>query len=130
LLKDVIYLIELGSSPNQKDAKNDKFLLHIAARKGHSDIVKYLIERGADVNAKDYFQRTALHLASRLRQFEIIQFLIENGADVNAKDKFEETALQIAIQQKHFDTVKYLIEIGADANANANSHFLGEYLNW
>ncbi len=106
-MKEVIYFIETGSSPNQKDAKNENYLLHIAARKGHSDIVKYLIERGADVNAKDYFQRSALHLASRLRHFDIIQFLIENGADVNAKDKFEETALQIAIEQKHFDIVKF-----------------------
>jgi ankyrin repeat protein len=53
-LKEVIYFIETGSSPNQKDAKmgkRGKSLLLIAMERGHYDIVKYLIEIGADVNA-------------------------------------------------------------------------------
>ncbi len=50
-LKDVIYLIETGSSPNQKDATNEKNLLLIAIEQGHYDIVKYLLKIGADVNA-------------------------------------------------------------------------------
>jgi ankyrin repeat protein len=50
-LKDVIYLIETGSSPNQKDVTNEKNLLLIAIEQEHYDIVKYLFEIGADVNA-------------------------------------------------------------------------------
>ncbi len=50
-LKDVIYLIETGSSPNQKDATQEKNLLHIAIEGEHYDILKYLFEIGADVNA-------------------------------------------------------------------------------
>jgi ankyrin repeat protein len=51
LLNDVIYLVETGSSPNQKDAKMGKNLLIIAIEWEHYDILKYLIEKGADVNA-------------------------------------------------------------------------------
>ena len=50
-MKNVIYFAETGSSPNQKDATNEINLLLIAIEQGHYDILKYLIEIGADVNA-------------------------------------------------------------------------------
>jgi ankyrin repeat protein len=36
----------------------------MASENGHLKIVQYLIEKGADLNAKDYFGKTALKLAS------------------------------------------------------------------
>jgi ankyrin repeat protein len=69
--------------------KNENCLLHIATAGGYSNIVKYLIANGANVNAKDTFEMTALHLASRNEQLEIVQCLIEKGADVNSKDNSE-----------------------------------------
>ena len=50
----------------------------------HFEIVKYLIDHGADPNAKDDIGRTALILASENGQFEIVKCLIEHGADPNA----------------------------------------------
>ena len=56
---------------------------------GHFEIVKYLIEHGADPNAKesdDNSGRTALILASENGHFEIVKCLIEHGAHPNAND--------------------------------------------
>jgi ankyrin repeat protein len=63
--------------------------LHLASINKHLEIVQYLIEKRANVNAKDVvFENTALHFASIRGHFEIVQCLIANSADVNAKSKF------------------------------------------
>ncbi len=47
---------------NERDL-NNKTALHFAAFAGHPEIVEYLIENGADVNAKDVYNMTPLHAA-------------------------------------------------------------------
>ncbi len=116
-LKEVIYHIETGSSPNQKDAKHNQNIIHIAAEGGHSEIVKILIEKGANVNAKDNFERTAFHLASERGHLEIVQCLLVKGADVNAKVYWKRTALHLASETGHLKTVQCLIDNGADVSA-------------
>ena len=46
------------------------------------EIVKHLVENGADVNAKDENKATALTEASKNGHLEIVKYLSENGADV------------------------------------------------
>ena len=72
-----------------------------AARNGHIEIVKYLIENGADAN-------TALIEAAREGHIEIAKHLIENGADINAVDVLGRTALELATKRGHTETVKLL----------------------
>jgi ankyrin repeat protein len=63
--------------------------LHIAAERGHVDVVKYLIACGADVTADSGFGRTPLHCAALSRSekcCEVAKILIASGAQVNAKD--------------------------------------------
>lgn len=54
---------------------------------GRVDTVKFLIENGADVNAKDKRGETPLMFASAFDRCRVLKLLIDNGADVNAKDK-------------------------------------------
>jgi ankyrin repeat protein len=55
-------------------------------KEGHTEIVQLLLEKGADVNAKNKYGRTALIYATERGYTEIVQLLLEKGADVNAKD--------------------------------------------
>ena len=57
-----------------------------AAKNGHVDVVKVLIQNGADVNDSDYRERTALHFAAQRGDVGVVKVLIQNGADVNAVD--------------------------------------------
>lgn len=60
------------------------------------DLVKELVEHGADVNEKDHAQKTALHCAVIVGNLEIISLLLNAKADVNAQDKRGFTALDFA----------------------------------
>jgi ankyrin repeat protein len=63
--------------------------LHLAAIRGHTSIVRLLVEAGADKNCRDFDENTPMHHASEFGHFETIIFLIkEANADATLKNKF------------------------------------------
>ncbi|MBQ3948205.1 MAG: ankyrin repeat domain-containing protein, partial [Ruminococcus sp.] len=64
---------------------NGETALHFAAQCGDLEMVKWLIEQGLDVNAKDAHGRTSLLYAAIKGDLELVKWLVEHGADVNAK---------------------------------------------
>ncbi|KAJ7337342.1 ankyrin repeat-containing domain protein, partial [Mycena albidolilacea] len=91
-------------------------LVITASKRGQSDMVRLLLEYGADVNAatKKY---NALGAASFHGQVEAIRVLLEKGAEVNATSGIYGSALQIASYQGDIEIVRRLIEHGAKVNA-------------
>ncbi|KAM0264307.1 hypothetical protein ACHAQJ_000797 [Trichoderma viride] len=87
---------------------------------GHQAVIQLLVEKGADINAKDSFGRTALFIAARKCRYAIARLLIEKGADINAKDDEGRTALWAAAIYKHEAIIELFIEKGADINAKDN----------
>ncbi len=81
------------------------------------DVVKVLLENGADVNAVDDEKIAALHIAAKEGYVDVARVLIQNGADVNAVDVRKLTALHYAGWKGHVDVVKVLMKNGADVNA-------------
>ncbi|KJP87631.1 hypothetical protein AK88_02659 [Plasmodium fragile] len=78
----------LKNNPYLVNKRNSDGLcaLHYACDRGYLDIVKVLIEYGADVNADDSFGDTALHIAAYSGKTDIIKYLTSVGADVNRKN--------------------------------------------
>ena len=62
--------------------------LHLAVGSGNLDMVKFLVEKGADINAKRADQGTPLHWACSAGFTECVMYLIEHGASINAADRF------------------------------------------
>jgi ankyrin repeat protein len=92
--------------------------LRKAAQDGQMATVKELLEKGANVNARDEAGRTALLWVAPARDNpEMVKFLIDKGADVNAKDNAGETALMIASSQSNPGIVTALLEAGAEVDA-------------
>ena len=85
---------------------------------GNLEAAKFLIEKGANVNAKNAQGSTPLmDVSSYSGNLETAKLLIEKGADVNAKDAQGSTALMKAVGSGKVELAKLLIEKGADVNA-------------
>ena len=83
------------------------------AEEGLTNVVKYIIKVGADINAKDNAGRTALYMASWKGHEQMAKILLDAGADVNAKDNIGWTALMWASSYGHKDIVTLLKKHGA-----------------
>jgi len=88
--------------------------------KNHLDVIKLLIQAGADVNYTDEFNSTALIEVIRRSLYterqkkaraEIIQVLLKAGAKVNHATKNGDVALIVAIKKHDFDAVQILLKI-------------------
>jgi ankyrin repeat protein len=74
-------LLELGADCNARDDS----LLHQAALQGNDNIVCYLVEHGANVNAQGGHFGNALQAAAFKGHTDIFHYLVEQGANVNAQ---------------------------------------------
>jgi ankyrin repeat protein len=97
--------------------------LHYAIMHGRADIVKALLEKGADVNAVGGdFDSTPLLLAimsglnDKCPDPEIVKLLLEYGADANIKNKLGFRPLQISCVHQRLEVMKLLLEYGANVN--------------
>ena len=94
--------------------------LHLAAMKGHPEVVKLLLEEGADKDAATVEGhitvggQKALHLAAEHGCTEVVKLLLEAGADKDAVDLQGKTALDLAIETRHLEVVR-LLEIDAES---------------
>jgi outer membrane protein assembly factor BamB len=76
----IVRLLDSGVDVNSK-ARYNATALMFASDKGHVEIVRLLIDRGADVNAEDTFYRfKAIDLALMNNQRAIAQLLLERGS--------------------------------------------------
>ena len=79
-LETVKTYLKEGIDINTRDSDNGYSILHWAAEKGQKKIVKLLIEKGANLNAKTKNNLTPLNLADNNFENEISELLIKNGA--------------------------------------------------
>lgn len=78
----------------------------------HPDMVKYLINHGADVNICTY-HGTALTIAARTGNTDVARILLQNGADPNVIVLDGATPLMIAALNGKAEVIKVLVEFGA-----------------
>ena len=90
----------------------DESPLMMAALKGHTQLAKKLIDKGADVNKTGW---TPLHYAATQGHLEIIGMLLEHHAYIDAESPNGTTPLMMAAHYGTPAAVKLLLEAGADA---------------
>lgn len=61
---------------------NGLTLLHVACNRGWSEVVRSLVSKGCDLNAKDSFGKTHSMLAAHWSRSSMVKYLIDCGADV------------------------------------------------
>lgn len=87
----------------------------LAAQKGHTKCVKFLLGAGAEMNRADKDGNTALLLAAASGNKVIAKLLLKSGAKINAQDRNGNTPLALATTNGHDAVVRFLLESGADA---------------
>ena len=90
--------------------------LNQAAYKGHKDVVKMFLERGADIHKTDGFGMTPLHSAAEGGHRNIAQLLLDKEMGLNVAGELGQTPLHVAANRGHINVVKMLLDRGADPN--------------
>src|SRR5512132_2981856 len=85
-----------------------------AVRRGNADIMRDLLSRGIDPNARDGHGQTGLMLAAHAGHLAAVQLLIDHGVDLNVTAKFGLSAVMLAVIADHKEIAQALARAGAD----------------
>lgn len=104
---------------------NGSTLLHLAAicnrENSHLGMIDFLLNKGADINTRNYKGNSILHHLVKKFDIEQIKLFSSYGADVNLKNDKNEIPLFKAIRKSSIKIVKPLIEHGSDVIAKNKS---------
>jgi ankyrin repeat protein len=109
-LKIVDLLLKSGADVDAGDDTSGRRAIHEAAEKGRLEVLGFLLERGADINALDKWNFTPLHRAAFQGGSDNVRLLIDKGANVSAKTCRGQTALDLACENAQIESIRILSE--------------------
>jgi hypothetical protein len=117
-LKKVKILLDNGDDVNQVFLENTP--LNCAAAKGHLEVVRLLLGRGAEVDkipvCDPFFirdKKTALYFAAENGHLDVVRLLLDHGAVVDKANRVGITPLYVASENGHVAVVHALLDRGA-----------------
>ncbi|KAJ7166318.1 ankyrin repeat-containing domain protein [Mycena crocata] len=118
------HFLEAGASPDGLEA-HDGNPLYVAAYRGHIEIVRLLLDQGADINGKGYYG-TALQAAAGEGHEAVAKLLTQRGAEITPDAETASTScpspLQAASNGGYVRIVQMLLDAGADVNARGGDY--------
>ena len=121
---------------NEQSASRGSTALHSAALMGDVASIKYLIQRGAKLEIRDYvFGETPLHKAAFMQNSGALRLLLDSGANVNATTFVNEndtgngrTALRYSLARRDTVSMRILLAHGADVNGDGMNNHLPKFM--
>lgn len=107
---------------NWKNAIGEPLLVQ-AVKNNNPDMVRLLLENGAQSNETDHLDNTALHMAAKLGYRSVAQVLLENGADTQSRNMLGETPRQLAAGAGHQE----LLDLFSLRPKGGDSSFVSSY---
>lgn len=106
--------LKAGMDINERDSAGTPFLCS-AARNGKLDMIQWLLENGADIDAVSHDRGySAVMDAVWKSNLPIVELLVNKGANLNFISRDGQTALILATGSENFDICRVLVENGAD----------------
>jgi ankyrin repeat protein len=115
-LDHVQRLLDNGENVNMQGGDYYGSALQAASYNGLEEMVKLLLEKGADVNAQGGYYGNALQAASVDGSKAVVRLLLDEGADVTAQGGVYGNALQAASEQGNLAIVRLILDKGANVN--------------
>jgi len=117
-LERVKVLLEEGSDINRPMMmrRGGKTALALAVEKDRTEVVKYLLEMGADQS----LARFSLHAAAARGNLEMSQAIVEAGVDLDELSNDGFSALHHAARHERSDIVEYLVQAGGNVNVKSS----------
>ncbi|XP_055088101.1 ankyrin repeat domain-containing protein 6b isoform X2 [Periophthalmus magnuspinnatus] len=114
-LQNVVHLINKGAEVAV--TRFGRSPLHLAAHKGHIEVVHVLLRAGCDLDIQDDGGQTALHRAAVHGNTAVISALLQEGCALDRQDKDGNTALHEVSWHGFSQSVKLLVKAGANVHA-------------
>ncbi|KAN0138107.1 Ankyrin repeat-containing domain protein [Lactarius tabidus] len=119
-------LNELKADINASDDEGSTLVQRVSqdVREGYLEIMRLLLDHGANLNALDKSGNTALHFAASEGHLEVVRMLLELKAGANSLDSKGLTPLQRAsrsMRERYRDILRLLLDYGANVNAHDKS---------
>lgn len=116
-VSDIQGVMEKHPNINLNEANEDKRTpLHLAASEGNLEIVRFLVENGADVNMEDRWNSTPLHDSIQAKQIDVFNYLLSRGGKTSMTEEEKVSALNSAARSGDLDQVRTLVKMGVDVN--------------
>ena len=90
--------------------------LHWASRAGSLEYLRWLLDLGAEVDARNDARRTSIQLAAECGRAEAVKLLAAAGADLDSQDRKGRTPLHRATYEGHAEAAEALLAAGANSN--------------
>jgi len=116
-VEQAIALLSEGAAPANESAPDGTRALHWAVYHGETELVRRLLDAGADVTAANDYGSTPMSEAAVRGDVEILKMLLDAGADVDSPNADGQTALMVLARTDNIAAARLLLERGADVNA-------------
>ncbi|XP_075228280.1 uncharacterized protein LOC142328429 [Lycorma delicatula] len=124
---------EIKSTPMKNNSKKKDIMkrnkkgetpLQVACEKGNLDLVKSLLDEGANPNTKDYAGWTPLHEAVQRGNIALVETLLNSGAYINTPGYYNITPLLEAVLKDNIVIARLLLQHGADVTLRSRYNYL------
>ena len=125
----VLFFLDRGADVDAVDDDHSA-LLHRVSYDGNLEVTQLLLERGANINARNEKGHTPLHLVcvglnaydSTSVCFQTMRLLLEHGADIDALDNHHSTPLHITVVARFGSVIatQLLVDHGANVHLQNN----------
>uniref|UniRef100_A0A8C0GW43 SH3 domain-containing protein n=1 Tax=Chelonoidis abingdonii TaxID=106734 RepID=A0A8C0GW43_CHEAB len=102
--------------------------LHLAAKNGHIDIIRLLLQAGIDINRQTK-AGTALHEAALCGKTDVVRLLLDSGINAHIRNTYSQTALDIVHQFTATQASKEIKQMLRDASAALQVRAVKDYCN-